>query len=284
MSWSQHLRNPTDFHKPGDEVEAVILAIDKEERKMSLGTKQLTPDPWINIADRYPVGSKHTGFVRNLTNYGLFVELGEGVDGLVHVSDLSWTKKINHPAEFIKKDEKIDVVVLEIDVENRRLSLGHKQLEENPWDTFESIFFTDSIHSGVVTGIEDKGAIVQMAYGIEAFCPKKQMMKEDNKSLQMEEQADFMVIELSKENRRIVVSHTRLWKDKKDAEKATETKQATEDVKKVNAKAKKDQSEKSTLGEHDVLAGLKEQILASEQKAQQDAIKKMDEKMKKSDD
>ncbi len=284
MSWSQHLRNPGDFHKPGDEVEAVILGIDREERKMSLGTKQLTPDPWINIIERFPLGSRHTGTVRNLTNYGLFVELGEGVDGLAHVSDLSWTKKINHPSEFIKKDEKIEVIVLEIDTENRRLSLGHKQLEENPWDTFETIFMENSVHQGTVTAVEDKGCIIQLPYGVEAFCPKKQSQTEDNKNLKAEDIVDFMVIEFSKENRRIVVSHTRIWKDKKDAEKVVEAKNTEETLKKLTTKSKKESAEKATLGEIDVLADLKEQILASEQKAQKEAMKKLDDKTKKDEE
>lgn len=177
MSWSQHLRNPQDFMKAGDEVEAVVLSVDRDDRKMSLGIKQLSPDPWINITERFPVGSRHKGIVRNLTNFGLFVELGEGVDGLVHVSDLSWAKKINHPAEFIKRDEEIDVIVLDIDIDNRRLSLGHKQLEENPWDTFETIFLEGSTHKGTVTAVEEKGAVVQLPYGVEGFAPKNNFRK-----------------------------------------------------------------------------------------------------------
>lgn len=280
MSWSQHLRNPQDFMKQGDEVEAVVLSIDRDERKMSLGIKQLTADPWTDITTKFPVGSKHRGIVRNLTNFGLFVELGEGVDGLVHVSDLSWTKKINHPAEFIKRDEEIDVVVLDIDVENRRLSLGHKQLEENPWDTFETIFLEGSVHKGTITALEDKGAVVQLPYGVEGFAPKKQLQKEDGKQLMADMEAEFKVIEFSKENRRIVVSHTRTWQEAKESEKAAE--QA--EIANFNKKAKKAKGEddRDTLGDLDVLAGLKAQILESEKEAQQEAIKKMDAKAKKS--
>ncbi len=278
MSWSQHLRNPQDFMKQGDEVEAVVLSIDRDERKMSLGIKQLTPDPWTDITTKFPVGSKHRGIVRNLTNFGLFVELGEGVDGLVHVSDLSWTKKINHPAEFIKRDEEIDVVVLDIDVENRRLSLGHKQLEENPWDTFETIFLEGSVHKATITGLEEKGAVVQLPYGVEGFVPKKQLQKEDGKQLMADMEAEFKVIEFSKENRRIVLSHTRTWQDAKEGEKAAE--QAEVANFKKSKKAKSD-DERDTLGDLDVLAGLKAQILLSEKEAQAEAIKKMDAKSKK---
>lgn len=278
MSWSQHLRNPQDFMKQGDEVEAVVLSIDRDERKMSLGIKQLTPDPWTDITTKFPVGSKHRGIVRNLTNFGLFVELGEGVDGLVHVSDLSWTKKINHPAEFIKRDEEIDVVVLDIDVDNRRLSLGHKQLEENPWDTFETIFLEGSVHKATITGLEEKGAVIQLPYGVEGFVPKKQLQKEDGKQLMADMEAEFKVIEFSKENRRIVLSHTRTWQDAKEGEKAAE--QAEVANFKKSKKAKSD-DERDTLGDLDVLAGLKAQILESEKEAQAEAIKKMDAKAKK---
>jgi len=211
MSWSQHLRNPQDFIKQGDVVKAVILSIDKEERKMSLGLKQLSPDPWLTIREKFPAGTRLSGRVYNLTNFGLFVELGEGVDGLVHVSDLSWTKKINHPSEFVKKDQMLDVIVLEIDTEARRLSLGHKQLEENPWDTFATIFFENSVHQGTIVSVDNKGGMVQFSYGVEAFVPKKQMLQADNKSLKVEDKADFKIIEFNKENRRIVASHARTW-------------------------------------------------------------------------
>lgn len=283
MSWSQHLRNPQDFMKAGDEIEAVVLSIDRDDRKMSLGIKQLSPDPWINIADRFPVGSKHKGIVRNLTNFGLFVELGEGVDGLVHVSDLSWTKKINHPAEFIKRDESIDVIVLDIDIDNRRLSLGHKQMEENPWDTFETIFLEGSTHTGTVTAIEDKGAVIHLPYGVEGFAPKKQLQKADGKTLHATEDAEFKVIEFSKENRRIVVSHTRTWQEQKAAEKAAEDAEVAAYTKKSSSKkAKGGDEERSTLGDLDALANLKEQFMESEKIAQAEAIKKMDAKSKKS--
>lgn len=216
MSWFRHLRIPQDFIKQGDTVKAVILSIDKEDRKMSLGMKQLTQDPWITIREKFPVGTRLSGRVRNLTNFGLFVELGEGVDGLVHVSNLSWTKKINHPSEFVKKDQILDVIVLEIDTEARRISLGHKQLEENPWDTFATIFFENSVHQGTIVSVDDKGGMVQFAYGVEAFVPKKQMLQADNKSLKVEDKADFKIIEFNKENCSIVASHVRTWLETAD--------------------------------------------------------------------
>jgi len=276
MSWSQHLRNPQDFHTVGDEVEAVVLSIDREERKMSLGIKQLTPDPWINITDRFPVGSKHKGIVRNLTNFGLFVELGEGVDGLVHVSDLSWTKKINHPSEFTKKGAELEVVVLEIDTENRRLSLGHKQLEENPWDTYESVFYEGSTHTGTVTTVEEKGCVVTMPHGVEAFCPKKHMKLESGKNLVSGEESEFRVIEFNKEGRKLIVSHTRIWEDaKKVAEGgAPEAASANAELKK-RKKAKPGEvtastgAVASTLGELGSLAALKEQMAEEEKKAKE---------------
>ncbi|MFN5883762.1 MAG: 30S ribosomal protein S1, partial [Bacteroidota bacterium] len=224
MSWSQHLRNPQDFMKLGDEVEAVVLTLDKDERKMSLGIKQLQPDPWVNINERYPVGSKHKGVVRNMTNYGLFVELEEGVDGLVHVSDLSWTKKIKHPAEFVKKDQELDVIVLEVDLDNRRLSLGHKQLDENPWDTFETIFTVGSIHEGTVLKVEEKSATIALPYGVEGYAPIKQLQKEDKKTAKDDEVLQFKVTEFNKENKRIVVSHTSVWRGDIEEKKVTEEK------------------------------------------------------------
>lgn len=278
MSWSQHLRNPSDFHKVGDEIEAVVLSLDRPERKMSLGIKQLTSDPWIIITEKYPVGSRHKGIVRNLTNFGLFVELGEGVDGLVHVSDLSWTKKINHPSEFIKKDEGLDVVVLDIDIENRRLSLGHKQLEENPWDVFETIFLENSLHQGTVTNVDDKGAVVSLPYGVEGYCPKKQMNKEDGKSLKVEDIVEFKIMEFNKENRKIVVSHAKVWQDAKDAARIAEEAEAEDDLKKIKKKAKKTAAENNTLAELDVLSEIKEKMIETERQAQKDAIQKMDEK------
>lgn len=252
MSWSQHLRTAHDFLKVGDEVEAVILTLDREERKMSLGIKQLIPDPWTNIAEKYPVGSKHTATVRNFTNFGIFVELEEGVDGLIHISDLSWSKKIKHPAEFAKIGEKIDVVVLEVDPENRRLSLGHKQLEENPWDVFETIFTIGSEHEGTVISVNGKsGAVVNLPYGIEGFCPKGQLQREDKKPVKVDDKLMFKVIEFQKDAKRIVLSHTRTWK-KEDENKA---KKDNTSIKMINQNL-----EKTTLGDLDVLASLKEEM------------------------
>ena len=261
MSWSQHLKNPQDFMKVGDEVEAVILSFDKDEQKMSLGIKQLTPDPWENIEAKYTIGSKHKGIVRNLTNYGLFIELEEGVDGLVHVSDLSWSKKIKHPAEFTKKGEEMDVMVLEIDRENRRLSLGHKQLDENPWETFEGIFTEGSEHTGTITEVNDKGATVALPYGVEGFAPTKHMKKEGLKAgnAKADDELQFRVIEFNKDQKRIILSHTDIWKD---AERAKKDEEKNELVKNENATTKNvkrfnQQTERSTLGEIEALSGLK---------------------------
>ena len=264
MSWSQHLRNPQDFMKVGDEIEAVILTLDREERKMSLGIKQLYPDPWVDIEEKYGVSSKHTGVVRNLTNYGLFVELEEGVDGLVHVSDLSWSKKIKHPSEFVKKDQELEVVVLEVDKENRRLSLGHKQLEDNPWDTFEDFFPIDSEHEGTVLKIAEKSAVVALPYGVEGYAPLRQLKKEDGNNAKEDEVLAFRVIEFSKENRRITVSHTAVWKEDERAAKVEkkETKPSSKGTKKAVPTGEKD-----TLGDLDALSALKLQLDAQEQKA-----------------
>ncbi|MBR0072427.1 MAG: 30S ribosomal protein S1 [Bacteroidales bacterium] len=267
MSWSQHLRTAHDFLKVGDEVECVILTLDREERKMSLGIKQLMPDPWLSILDKYPVGSKHTATVRNFVNFGIFVEMEEGVDGLIHISDLSWSKKIKHPAEFTKIGEKIDVVVLEVDVENRRLSLGHKQLEENPWDVFESIFTVNSIHKGTVMSISDKGAVIALPYGVEGFCPTRHLEKEDKTKAKVDETLDFKVIEFSKENKKIIVSHARIAQDLVEKEKA-QNEDAENKEKMSTAKATKklaDKLEKTTLGDLDALANLKEQMDKNEQ-------------------
>jgi small subunit ribosomal protein S1 len=259
MSWSQHLRTAHDFLKIGDSVEAVILTLDREERKMSLGVKQLIPDPWADIVAKYPIGSKHEAIVRNFTNFGIFVELEEGVDGLIHISDLSWSKKIKHPAEFTKVGEKIQVVVLEVDVESRRLSLGHKQLEENPWDVFESIFTINSIHKGTILSMSDKGgATIALPYGVEAFCPKSQLAKEDKTVAASDEQLDFKVIEFSKENKKIVVSHAKTWQ----IEEPKEDKKATSEEKTM--KKLNDQLEKTTLGDIDALANLKEEMTKEE--------------------
>lgn len=216
MSWSQHLRSAQDFLKVGDEVEAVILTLDRDERKMSLGLKQLKEDPWENIEVKYPVGSKHTAKVRNFTNFGIFVELEEGVDGLIHISDLSWIKKIKHPSEFTKVGETIDVVVLEIDKENRRLSLGHKQLEQNPWDTYETIYKPGTVHIGKITESMDKGAVITLNEGGEGFATPKHLVKEDGTQAQLGEELPFMVIEFVKDSKRIILSHSRTFEDVKD--------------------------------------------------------------------
>ena len=216
MSWSQHLRSAQDFLKVGDEVEAVILTLDRDERKMSLGLKQLKEDPWENIEVKYPIGSKHTAKVRNFTNFGIFVELEEGVDGLIHISDLSWTKKIKHPSEFTKVGETIDVVVLEIDKENRRLSLGHKQLEQNPWDTYETIYKPGTVHIGKITESMDKGAVITLNEGGEGFATPKHLVKEDGTQAQLGEELPFMVIEFVKDSKRIILSHSRTFEDVKD--------------------------------------------------------------------
>ncbi|PSR05939.1 MAG: 30S ribosomal protein S1 [Bacteroidetes bacterium SW_10_40_5] len=283
MSWSQHLKSPEEYVNLGDEVETVVLSIDREERKLSLGMKQLTEDPWEQVEEKYTVGSQHNATVRSVTNFGLFVELEEGIDGLFHFSDLSWTKKYNHPNEFTKVGEQIDVVVLEIDKNNRRLSLGVKQLEEDPWDTFESIFLVDSVHEGGVEKIEDKGAIISLPYSVEAFAPNKHLMKEDKNKLQEEETLQFKVIEFDKENRRIVVSHTDIWKEeeraRKEAEEQERKKEETEtkkDVKNVKSKI-----EQPTLGEeYDSLKTLKSQLEETEKQRQQEAMQDMEEKMK----
>ncbi len=269
MSWSQHLRTAQDFLKVGDEVEAVVLTLDRDERKMSLGIKQLIPDPWTDILKRYPVGSKHEATVRNFTNFGIFVELEEGVDGLIHISDLSWSKKIKHPAEFTKIGEKINVVVLDVDVENRRLSLGHKQLEENPWDVFESIFTVGSIHKGTIVNSAEKGVIVALPYGVEGFAPLRHVQKEDNSTAKVDETLDFKVIEFSKENKKIILSHSRMHQDTKAADKAKDDKEkeSAEMSTKRAVKKLKDGLEKTTLGDLDALANLKASMEKSEEES-----------------
>ncbi len=262
MSWSQHLRSPSDFLKLGDEIEATILTLEKEERKMSLGIKQLKADPWVLIAEKYPVGSRHKGIVRNMTNYGLFVELEEGVDGLVHVSDLSWTKKIKHPNEYVKTGQELEVVVLEMDVENRRLSLGHKQVDENPWEAFEAIFSVGTIHDGTVLKIEDKSATIALPYGVEGYAPLKQLQKEDKKTAKEDETLQVKVTEFNKETRRIVVSHTALWKQEVEEKKAGDDKRKENEKEKASKAAKKinDSNEKSTFAEVEGLAELKAKL------------------------
>ena len=262
MSWSQHLRSAQDFMKVGDEVEAVVLTLDREERKMSLGIKQLTADPWENIEQKYPVGTKCTAKVRNFTNFGVFVEIEEGIDGLIHISDLSWTKKIKHPGEFTQVGADIEVVVLEIDKENRRLSLGHKQLEENPWNEFEGQFAIDTIHKGTVTELTDKGAIVSLGENIDGFAPAKQLVKEDGTTLKSGETADFKVIEFSKATKRITLSHTRIFEEAKRAEVAAEKaeKRAAAEATKSSVKKIQASVEKTTLGDIAGLAELKAQM------------------------
>ena len=266
MSWSQHLRTAQDFLKIGEEVEAIILTLDREERKMSLGIKQLIPDPWASIAEKYPVGSKHTATVRNFTNFGIFVELEEGVDGLIHISDLSWSKKIKHPAEFTKIGEKIDVVVLEMDVDNRRLSLGHKQLEENPWDIFETVFTIDSIHKGTVLSVNDKGAVVVLPYGVEAFAPMRHIQKEQGGAAKPDEVLDFKVIEFNKDSKKIIVSHTNIFKEEQANEKVkadNEAKSVADEEKKAIKKLN-ESVEKSTLGDIEALSNLKDAMNKAE--------------------
>src|SRR5688572_18712568 len=263
MSWSQHLRNPQDFMKVGDEVQAVVLTLDRDERKMSLGIKQLTEDPWTrqDVLSKYAVGTKHKGIVRNLTNFGLFIELEEGIDGLVHVSDLSWTKKIKHPSEFVKVGETMDVQVLELDAANRRLALSHKHMEENPWDTFENIFTLGSVHKCTVINKNDKGAILELPYGIEGFCAAKNLAKEDNSKIEVGESLDFKVLEFSKDDRRIVLSHKAMWSaedDKQAAAAAAAKKKPTQQ--KSSIQSINQQSEKSTLGDLEALSALKEKM------------------------
>jgi small subunit ribosomal protein S1 len=262
MSWSQHLRTAGDFVKVGDEVEAQVLTLDREERKMSLGVKQLSPDPWAVIIDKYSKGSKHVGTIRNFTNFGVFVELEEGIDGLVHISDLSWSKKIKHPSEFCKVGERLDVVVLEIDSENRRLSLGHKQLEDNPWDVFETVFTIGSSHKGTVTNVNDKGATISLTYGVEGFCPNRLLGKEDKTMPKVDEQLEFIVTEFSKDAKRIVVSHKAVWDSVKEAQIKAEkdAKKAEHSESKKAAKKIKDNVEKTTLGDIESLAALKDKL------------------------
>ncbi len=264
MSWSQHLRSAQDFMKVGDEVEAVILTLDREDRKMSLGIKQLKSDPWENIETKYPVGSRHTAKVRNFTNFGVFVEIEEGVDGLIHISDLSWTKKVKHPSEFTQIGADIDVQVLEIDKDNRRLSLGHKQLEENPWDVFETVFTVGSIHEGTIVDLVEKGAVVALPYGVEGFATPKHLVKEDGSQAKVDEKLNFKVIEFNKDSKRIILSHSRIFEDeaKNERNEARKARKA--------AAANKRQSEepalaapaieKTTLGDLAALAALKEKL------------------------
>ncbi len=266
MSWSQHLRSAQDFLKVGNEVEAVILTLDRDERKMSLGIKQLKSDPWENIDTKYAVGSKHTAKVRNFTNFGVFVEIEEGIDGLIHISDLSWTKKIKHPSEFTQIGSEIEVVVLEIDKDNRRLSLGHKQLEENPWDVFETIFTPDSIHEGTIIEMLDKGAVVALPYGVEGFATPKHLVKEDGTTAKMDEKLNFKVIEFNKDSKRIILSHSRIHEDAaKTAAPAVESASEAAPKKAAKKAAVKEETpamEKTTLGDIQSLSDLKDQMVA----------------------
>ncbi|MDR2057045.1 MAG: 30S ribosomal protein S1 [Dysgonamonadaceae bacterium] len=271
MSWTQHLRSAQDFMKVGDDVEAVILTLDRDERKMSLGIKQLKSDPWEDVETKYAIGSKHTAKVRNFTNFGVFVEIEEGVEGLVHISDLSWTKKIKHPSEFTSIGSDIEVQVLEIDKENRRLSLGHKQLEENPWDVFETLFTVGSIHEGTIIELLDKGAVISLPYGVEGFATPKHLIKEDGSSAQLDEKLNFKVIEFNKDSKRIILSHSRIFEDeqrvetKKEVAAATVEKKAEKKSKKSKEKKEEEISqqpvmEKTTLGDISELAELREKM------------------------
>ena len=263
MSWSQHLRSAQDFIKVGDEVEAVILTLDRDERKMSLGIKQLKADPWADIDVKYPVGSQHKATVRNFTNFGIFVEIEEGVDGLIHISDLSWTKKVKHPSEFTSIGQSIDVVVLDIDKENRRLSLGHKQLEENPWDTYETIYTLNSIHEGKIIEMMDKGAVISLASGVEGFATPKHLVKEDGSQAAQGETLEFKVIEFNKDSKRIILSHSRIFEDIQKAEAKAEkkaTRKATAAKKEDKEPAIQNQAAATTLGDIDALAALKQQL------------------------
>lgn len=269
MSWSQHLRSAQDFLKAGDEIEAVILTLDREERKMSLGLKQLKQDPWENIEEKYAIGSRHTAKVRNFTHFGVFVEIEEGVDGLIHISDLSWTKKIKHPSEFTQIGNDIEVQVLEIDKGNRRLSLGHKQLEDNPWDVFETIFTVGSIHQGKVIEVLDKGAVISLEHGVEGFATPKHLVKEDGSQAKLGDELDFKVIEFNKDNKRIILSHSRIAEDATKAERRAanagrraEKRQQQQQSETVAAPA----IEKTTLGDLGALQALKEKMQQEEKK------------------
>ena len=259
MSWTQHLRSAQEFLKVGDEIEAEVLTLDREERKMSLGMKQLKPDPWENIETKYPVGSKHNSIVRNFTNFGIFVEIEEGVEGLVHISDLSWTKKIKHPSEITELGANLEIQVLEVDKENRRLSLGHKQLEENPWEVFETVFTVGSVHEGTVVEMLDKGAVISLPYGVEAFATSRFLVKEDGSQAQLEEKLDFQIVEFNKDSKRILVSHSRTYEEDQAKErKAKESK--TSRAPRQQAVAPSAPVEKSTLGDIEELAELKEKL------------------------
>ena len=266
MSWSQHLRSAQDFLKVGDEIEAVILTLDREDRKMSLGIKQLKKDPWEDIEVRYPIGSRHTAKVRNFTNFGVFVEIEEGVDGLIHISDLSWTKKVKHPSEFTQIGADIEVQVLEIDKDNRRLSLGHKQLEENPWDVFETVFTVGSIHEGTIIEMVEKGAVIALPYGVEGFATPKHLVKEDGSKAQLDEKLNFKVIEFNKDSKRIILSHSRIFEDEQKGERAEAPKKPAANRRGGNTRRAEEAPalttplEKTTLGDLEALAELKQKF------------------------
>ena len=268
MSWSQHLRSAQDFLKVGDEVEAQVLTLDREERKMSLGIKQLHPDPWTNIEEKYPVNSKHNAVVRNFTSFGIFAELEEGIDGLIHISDLSWTKKIKHPSEFTQIGASIEVVVLDIDKENRRLSLGHKQLEENPWDVFEGVFTVGSVHEGTITEIVEKGAIIALPYGVEGFATPRHLIKQDGTTAKAEEKLEFKVLEFNKASKRIIVSHSRTFEEAKAGEEKEHKPRAKKAAQTTSSATRKqvDAKEVTKLGDNTGLAALKDQLEAAEKK------------------
>ena len=273
MSWSQHLRSAQDFFKVGDEVEAVVLSLDREERKMSLGIKQLKPDPWANIVEEYPIGSKHTAVVRNITNFGVFVELKEGVEGLVHISDLSWTKKIKHPSEVVAVGDKIDVVVLDVDQAIRRLSLGHKQLEESPWEEYESVYTIGSVHDGTIVSMNDKGAVVALAEGIEGFASNRQLVKEDGSTPAVGDVLPFRVLEFNKASRKVTLSHTRTYSDAKKEEAAKEQKEQNAEANNTQKAVKKLKAnlEKTTLGDISSLAALKSEMEKKEAASAKDS-------------
>lgn len=272
MSWSQNLKTASDFFKVGDEVEAVIMSLDKEERKMSLSTRRLMPDPWANIEQKYPIGSKHTGKVASLSNFGVFVQLEEGIDGLVHISDLSWSKKVNHPSEITKAGEQMDIVILEIDKDNRRISLGHKQLEENPWDVFETVFSIGSVHTGTVTSETDKGYVVSLPYGIEGFCPGKHGVKEDGAKLKADDKNEFMIIEFNKNSKKIIVSHARIHEEakKENDEQDLKDKRAKGKTTRKAINKLQDSMERTTLGDLNVLSSLKDEMEQAEKSKKKD--------------
>ncbi|MBX5439209.1 MAG: S1 RNA-binding domain-containing protein, partial [Thermoflavifilum sp.] len=271
VSWASTPVNAKEFFKLGDEHEAVIVTLNREERKMSLSIKQLTPDPWENIEEKYPVDSRHKGIVKNLTPYGVFVELEPGIGGMIHISDLSWTKRYNHPSEYTKPGEEIEVVILSIDKQNRKLSLGHKQLEEDPWNTFETIFPIGSIHQGTVVKKDEKGAIIQLQYGVEAFAPARQLKTEDDHPIQVDDVIDVMIQEFDRAEKRIVVSHTKVWEQRKHQEREAAHKEKKAEAEKTRKAVKNVQSkiEKATLGDLGILAEIKEKMKQEEQENKQ---------------